>query len=173
MWAWLIPGCGHLYQGRYAKGVLFLVCIMGTYLAGFAIGGPNVVYASWTKTDRRLQYVCQAGVGLAALPAIVQSYRVIARGGEPIRMFGVAPLAPPRQPVLPNNKDELAEWHAKYGFRYEMGTLYTMIAGLLNVLAIYDACCGPVLPTEKDRQREKEKREKAAKAKDDSSGDAD
>jgi hypothetical protein len=30
---------------------------------------------------------------------------------------------------------------------FEMGTVYTMIAGLLNVLAIYDACCGPV-PTE-------------------------
>jgi hypothetical protein len=26
----------------------------------------------------------------------------------------------------------------------ELGTVYTMIAGLLNVLAIYDACCGPV-----------------------------
>ena len=25
--AWLVPGAGHFYQGRHAKGVLFLVCI--------------------------------------------------------------------------------------------------------------------------------------------------
>jgi hypothetical protein len=31
-----------------------------------------------------------------------------------------------------------------------MGTLYTMIAGLLNVLAIYDAYAGPVIVIAKD-----------------------
>ena len=31
LWAWLWPGAGHLYQGRYAKGVLFMVCILVTY----------------------------------------------------------------------------------------------------------------------------------------------
>ena len=28
--AWLIPGLGHFYQGRNAKGALFAICIMGT-----------------------------------------------------------------------------------------------------------------------------------------------
>jgi hypothetical protein len=29
--------------------------------------------------------------------------------------------------------------------RFELGTLYTMVAGLLNVLAIWDAYGGPVI----------------------------
>ena len=32
--AWLVPGLGHFYQGRTAKGVLFFVCILGTFLYG-------------------------------------------------------------------------------------------------------------------------------------------
>ena len=29
--AWLIPGAGHLYQGRIGKGLLFMTCILGTF----------------------------------------------------------------------------------------------------------------------------------------------
>jgi len=36
--AWLVPGMGHFYQGRRGKGVLYLVCILGLYLFGFALG---------------------------------------------------------------------------------------------------------------------------------------
>ena len=32
--AWLIPGAGHFYQGRWAKGILYLVCILGLFLWG-------------------------------------------------------------------------------------------------------------------------------------------
>jgi hypothetical protein len=38
---------------------------------------------------------------------------------------------------------------------FEIGTLYTMLAGMLNVLVIYDAWSGPMHPTprdEKDKQ---------------------
>jgi len=150
--AWLWPGAGHLYQQRYGKGILFMVCILGTFFFGLTIGGGHVVYASWTKTDKRLPYLCQVGAGLPALPALVQNYRVM-NGKEPIKPFGLKIMAPPRQPVDPhnrNNDDELAQWHEKYGMLFDMGTLYTMIAGLLNVLVIYDAFAGPVfvLPEE-------------------------
>ena len=51
-----------------------------------------------------------------------------------------------------NEPDELAKWHAEAGVFFELGTLFTMVAGLLNVLAIYDAFAGPVFPKdEKDR----------------------
>ena len=36
-WAWLWPGAGHLYQGRYAKGALFMICILGTFFSGLFI----------------------------------------------------------------------------------------------------------------------------------------
>lgn len=140
LWAWLWPGSGHMYQGRYAKGLLFMVCILVTYFWGLALGGGHVVYASFKKPDIRYPYLCQVGVGLPALPALVQKYRQ-SEGKAPL--FGGL-MAPPQQPVREQEHDELASWHAKAGFYFELGTLYTMIAGLLNVLAIYDAHSGPV-----------------------------
>jgi len=154
-WAWLWPGAGHFYQGRRTKGVLLMVCILGTYFSGLVMGGGHVVYASWTETDWHLPYVCQIGVGLPALPALVQSYRVLVEDKEPWFDGFMAPPVP--QPVVlegPKSYDTLAKWHDKYGFMWEMGTLYTMVAGLLNVLAIYDAYAGPVFTsTEKESEK--------------------
>ena len=47
--AWLIPGLGHIYQGRTAKGVLFMVCILSTFFYGLFISDGRAVYASWSR----------------------------------------------------------------------------------------------------------------------------
>ena len=141
IWAWLWPGAGHIYQRRYAKGILFMVCILFTYFFGLAIGGGHVVYASWKKNDRRWHYICQVGVGLPALPALIQAKR--ASDGKPPLIADV--MTPPGD-ITPTRRDKLADWHEKYHTFFELGTLYTMIAGLLNVLAIYDAYGGPFVP---------------------------
>jgi hypothetical protein len=148
VWAWLWPGAGHLYQRRYAKGILFMVCVLTTYFFGMAMGGGHVVYAKWDDTEKRWQYLCQLGVGLPALPAIVEAERQ--RSGRTPWFNGV--MAPPR---IEANRDELSEWHKTYHLYFELGTLYTMIAGLLNVLAIYDAYGGPVI-VRLDEQEEEE-----------------
>ncbi|GIW93981.1 MAG: hypothetical protein KatS3mg110_2022 [Pirellulaceae bacterium] len=139
--AWLWPGAGHLYQRRYAKGWIFMAAILVTYFWGLFMGGGHVVYASFSKEDRRWQYFCQLGVGLPALPALVQTYRVFKLNKPPL--FGDF-MAPPH-PVIPNFDDQLAEWHRTYHQFFELGTLYTMVAGLLNILAIYDAYAGPFI----------------------------
>ena len=139
---WLWPGAGHIYQGRNGKAVLYMVCILGTFFFGFTIGGGRVVYASFIKEDRRLPYLCQIGVGIPALPALVQTIRMHVLGKQQPLFKGF--MAPPRR-FRPDKKDELAEWHAEYNFKFELGTLFTMVAGLLNILAIYDAGCGPVM----------------------------
>ena len=59
-------------------------------------------------------------------------------------------MAPPRDPRP--GPDEQAEWHKRYHSFFELGTLYTMVAGLLNVLAIYDAYAGPFLPEPDDEK---------------------
>jgi len=156
--AWLWPGMGHLYQGRIAKGILYMVCILGIFFFGLILGGGHVVYAG------RISYFCQAGAGAPALPALVQSWLV--RGGRaPIDLgTGRSVMAPPRRlgggEIYPN---ELALWNAEYGVRFEMGTLYTMIAGLLNILVIYDAVAGPVLPV--SRKSSKKGKEPASSEK--------
>ena len=179
--AWLVPGAGHLYQGRTSKGVLFMVCILGTFFYGMYLGGCRVVYASSRAEDRRLPYLCQLGVGLPALPAVVQMLRVHDRDAPKAPLWNGF-MAPPVLPgdVVPAGRlddkdiepiphtrqyvrasddyDELAQWHATLHGYFELGTVYTMIAGLLNILAIYDAFAGPLLimPNPKRKRRSAE-----------------
>jgi len=195
--AWLVPGLGHMYQGRWAKGILFFVCIFGTFFYGIALGSSRVVYTSMRPYDQRYYYyVCQAGVGLPALPALVQAWRV--RGEKaPLWNGWMAPPVMIGQAVpkdwalaqmalgkekgdfeegdfLPDANDpdklvyayrgsdtqlmsptdprhnefkqfQLSIWHAKYSFKYDLGTTFTMVAGLLNILVIFDAFAGPML----------------------------
>jgi hypothetical protein len=156
--AWLIPGLGHVYQRRTAKGLLFFVCIMGTFAFGlWGIGDGKVVYASSPgEQPWRWQYYCQLGVGLPALPAWVQKDRP---ADKPHPILGDF-MAPPRQAPVPLEDDsgnmtrqptELAAWTIDQHPRYEIGTVYTVIAGLLNLLVICDAYGGPlvILPREK------------------------
>jgi hypothetical protein len=155
--AWLWPGSGHLYQRRWGKGLLFMVCILGTFFYGLFIGDGRVVYASWRDGDRRLPYLCQVGVGLPALPALVQAYRV-KHGRYPLWNGVMAPpklLAPERLDPDDKAPETLADLHLIQGHRFEIGTLFTMIAGLLNVLAIYDAYGGPVVMEEEESRRRK------------------
>jgi hypothetical protein len=152
--AWLWPGAGHVYQRRYAKGALFMVCILGTWFFGLALGGGHVVYASHSKQDRRLHYYAQVLVGAPALPALVQTWRV---NGEKDPLFGGA-MAPPRpwpKDLGPNERvhpddDEFSQWNLEYHTLFELGTLFTVVAGLLNVLAMYDAFAGPAFAVKEE-----------------------
>src|SRR5215469_12848098 len=121
--AWLLPGLGHWYQGRRHKAVLFFVCIMGTFGYGLYLGEGRVVYASWRDNDRRLPYLCQVGVGLPALPALVQAQR-----STPIKVpFCKNFMAPPEM----SNGGEMDQLQKRLHRFWELGTVYTMIAGLL------------------------------------------
>ncbi len=206
--AWLLPGAGHFYQGRWGKGGLFMVCILATFFVGLWMGQGRVVYASWRPNDQRYAYICQVGVGLPALPALVQAMRM--KSGEAPYWNGI--MAPPllkgqrlprqwvEEQVAKGNLDaadfpelsrpeprdyveylchveyytndrgevveqdtdaapkylatssrdsynQLSDWNLRMGPFFELGTVYTLIAGLLNVLAIFDALAGPAAPT--------------------------
>jgi hypothetical protein len=47
--------------------------------------------------------------------------------------------------------DQSAYWQYQQGGFYDLGTVFTMIAGLLNVLAIWDAWGGPATPLTKPK----------------------
>ncbi len=149
--AWLVPGLGHLYQGRTAKGLLFFVCVIGTFSYGLSLGKGKVVYASTSgQQPFRWQYYCQLGVGLPAMPALLQRRRVENRQ-QPLWNGFMAPPGnhpvdsidhsgrPSRQPK------ELAKWIVETYPAPELGTTYTVIAGLLNLLVICDAVAGPLI----------------------------
>lgn len=190
--SWCVPGLGQLYQGRTLKGRLFMGSILGTFLVGLWLGGGKVVYASWKPGDTRWAYVCQAGAGLVALPAAVQSMQLNGVGKEPL--FGASFMAPPlapgqyvsrsyadtlartdpdidaedffdKPPLRQFRADQVSIWHRRLGRWFEIGTLYTMLAGMLNVLVIYDAFAGPLgTPTDEDRKgHRKEQKESGSK----------
>ena len=58
------------------------------------------------------------------------------------------------------------------GRYFELATTLTMIAGLLNVLAIYDAFAGPVVirPAKKDEDDHKDKKDEKGEEKEKESG---
>jgi hypothetical protein len=156
--AWLVPGLGHFYQGRTAKGLLFFICIVSTFLYGLYLGGSSelgwgrAVYASARPGDRRLPYLCQICAGLPALPALVQASRV--RSGKEPLWGGF--MAPPSLDVPRPGQPTVDTLHKKLHRFFELGTVFTMVAGLLNVLAIYDAWGGPVF-TEEEKEEKKKK----------------
>ncbi len=151
---------GHLYQGRTGKGLLFFVCILGTFVFGLWLGEGKVVYASSPGDEPwRWQYYCQLGVGLPAMPALVERAR--ARKSASRRCWAAVMRPPKNAPTewtddsrhVSTQPNELAMWTVEMHPRYELGTVYTVIAGLLNILVICDAYGGPLV-IQRARERE-------------------
>lgn len=162
--AWLVPGLGHFYQGRRTKGTIFCLSIGTLLVAGMVIGEGKVCYAS-TLPLRPLgaylydgwPFLCQSGIGAIAVPGWVERARYQAGEGPllsstlyPPRTGRAAAIGPSitstdgagREVVHP---DGAAKRRYDLGFRFEVGMVYTVIAGLLNLLAVYDAHSGPLL----------------------------
>jgi hypothetical protein len=169
--AWLVPGLGHWYQGRRPKAVLYFVCIVGLFVYGVYLGGNSslgygrAVYFSWRPGDQRLYYLGQVCVGLPALPALVQASRM--SNGRSVWFHGF--MAPPRpdrfggpDPADPNADQPTAgDLHRQLHRYFELASFFTLVAGLLNVLAIYDAWAGPVaMPPPEEKKKEDKNEDK-------------
>ncbi len=61
-------------------------------------------------------------------------------------------MAPPKEPILKDKNDVLGMWHAEMRYFFDLGTLFTVVAGLLNVLVIYDAFAGPAIHAAPDEE---------------------
>jgi TM2 domain-containing membrane protein YozV len=177
---WLVPGLGHLYQGRTLKGWLFMATLVGVFFVGMWIGGGHVVYCQWRGADKRIAFLGQAGIGAAAVPALIQSWLMEGAARQPF--LAATLFAPPvrmgqyvspryaarliatdasitaddffdRPPLKQFRGDQLAIWQFSLGRLFDIGTLYTMLAGMLNMLVIYDAWAGPLgVPTDEQRK---------------------
>ena len=168
--SWLVPGLGQLYQGRTTKGGLFMGSLLFLLVCGMWLGGGRVVYASWRPGEPRLAFLAQAGIGSVAVPALLQSLRLEGAAREPlVASDWFAPPLRPGQLVSPRyaarvlqvepdidaddffarppfrqfTGDQLSTWNARLGRGFEYGTLYTVFAGLLNMLVVFDAWAGP------------------------------
>ena len=172
----VLPGAGHIYQGRIGKGIVFCVCVLGLFIYGLVLSSGDVgwgraMYWKWTPDDHRFYFLGQACIGAPALPALIQSNR-IQNGEAPLLHGFMAPPISSRYVVNNHGKleyanlsaESLAEQNNKYNYTFhqirkslnkdfELGTLFTTIAGLLNLLVAFDAAGGIVIETEDKKKK--------------------
>ena len=141
--SWLVPGLGQVYQGRLVKGLLLWGALWGAFFYGLQLGEWKVVYLQWDRDNRRYAYLCQVFIGAAAVPALVQYMLKRSGRGPWWRGYQAAP-----------DQETLDDLYRQLGRRFEIGTVYTMIAGLLNILVIYDAYAGAAYARLEEQEEE-------------------
>ena len=177
--SFLLPGLGQVLQGRIGKGLLFFFCIYALFFYGMWMGRmknvwlpdvrkmPDVELPLIGKLDGlpkslyyRPQYLGQFWMGVAAWPAIIQFVT-----SEPLvdlkdRNGIDGQLPPDPNKLKPTtglghymqapSEPELGALQRADDKRWDLGWVYTVIAGVLNVLVIYDAFAGPVIRDDLD-----------------------
>jgi hypothetical protein len=151
----LVPGLGQIHQGRVGKGLLFLVCIYTLFFYGMYLGQWKNVYLPRAKglpdsplklggrtilevprcLSYRVQYLGQFWVGVAAWPALYQYWFYDENDPVVDPYIGTYQRTPPEEKI-----NELQTAGDK---TWDLGWIYTVIAGVLNIMVIYDAIAGP------------------------------
>jgi len=124
MLAWLIPGAGHIYIGRRTRGIIIFLTIGATFWAGIALGGVMTV----DPITQRWWFVAEMLTGVHGLVSWYRQHEV------------VQALVGPGQ-VHPLQLDKhLAEANlALVAPTDTVARAYAGVAGLLNLMCIFDA----------------------------------
>jgi len=155
----VLPGLGQVIQGRIAKGFLFFFSLYGLFFYGMAMGQWKNVWLPQADeippTDirgyrldgfanvliTRREYLGQFWMGAAAWPALYQ-YASFDKTKESGPIFGTFQRAP--------SEDMLNHLQRDGNKRWDLGWVFTVIAGVLNLLVIYDALAGPMFRDEEE-----------------------
>ena len=124
--AWAVPGSGHVYLGKRAKGLFFLCIVVATFAMGLLLDGR--VYLA--NRDQPLSYLATfANASLGPLDML----------GRQMSYQRVIYLSPPEtdrasfQDVLERTRGRILSVTNEYG------TTFMLTAGLMNILLILDA----------------------------------
>jgi hypothetical protein len=159
--SYLVPGLGQIMQGRIGKGLLFFVCLYALFFYGLYLGNWQNVYVRsgaepaggrgafgvFSLISHRVGFIGQVWIGVAAWPAIWQyaSYNPNEDGHPVLGRFQRMPTEFEMNETL-RNSDKTPD----------IGWMYTVIAGVLNILVIYDAYAGPAMGLPRRPRREDE-----------------
>jgi hypothetical protein len=152
--SYLIPGLGQLYQGRYGKGLLFMVSLLGMFMLGQALGQWQNVYLPRHREGmqaapgimryflgvglwNRLQFAGQFWIGVSAWPAIYHFYETPPKNEVDLPFWRTYQTEP--------DEAKVNEFLVNSDKTPDLGWVYTVIAGMLNILVIYDAYAGPLI----------------------------
>jgi hypothetical protein len=174
--SYLLPGLGQVIQGRIAKGVLFFVSLYTLFFYGMALGAmknvwmpPQASVKSMPKVEigvmrfyfeaegpiksisYRPQFLGQVWIGAAAWPAILQYLADSDPNAVPqpagLPVIGRYMATPPDEELQRLQRDGNKRW--------DLGWVYTLIAGVLNLLVIYDALAGPAVRDDEEEHKDK------------------
>jgi len=158
--SYLVPGLGQIYQGRVGKGILFMVCLYGMFFYGMFLGDwknvhlPNSAAVSPPPVNmpnllaniyNRPQFLGQFFIGIAAWPAVWQYNKFPVPSEDTHPFLHDFEREPPEKILNQLQADGDKTW--------DLAWVYTVIAGALNVLVIYDAVAGPAMGTEMELRR--------------------
>ncbi|HEY0140551.1 MAG TPA: DUF6677 family protein [Thermoanaerobaculia bacterium] len=102
--AYLVPGAGHLFLGRRARGAAFFAIVVTLFIVGIAIDGSIYTFAdSQRQLLRQLATLGSLGSGL---------------------VYFIATMTGPYGKVIAST--------------FEYGTMFTLSAGLMNLLLVID-----------------------------------
>lgn len=160
--SYLIPGLGQVYQGRIGKGLLFFFGLYGLFFYGMWMGQWRNVWlpdvsdqpplevagSRFTGVPSALwyrpQFLGQFWIGVAAWPGVLQ-YVYFDPAKETGPVLGTFQRTPPEGTVNdPPEKITLNKLQREGNKRWDLGWVYTVIAGVLNLLVMYDALAGPM-----------------------------
>ncbi|QDU73023.1 DUF6677 family protein [Mucisphaera calidilacus] len=120
---WLIPGSGHALIGETRRGIILALSILTLWTAGLFIGGISVI----DKANHPAWYGCQVLVAPAILVDLLH---------RSLTLDGQAP--PPEGTVVQGIPATTPPFEPSMNRVHEQGTIFTALAGLLNLLAIID-----------------------------------
>lgn len=163
--SYLVPGLGQIYQGRVGKGLLFFVCLYGMFFYGMYLGRWSNVYivderilgrmevaghqlpSTLSAIGHRPQFAGQFWIGMAAWPAIWQyTHYDKTQSMDPLLgRYQRMPLESKETASRPVEPGELLlnDLQRDSDKSWDLAWVYTVIAGVLNILVIYDAFAGP------------------------------
>lgn len=144
--SFLVPGLGQIYQKRYAKGILFMVSLLGMFYLGQAMGNWQNVYlprgghanSLGGSLMQRWHFIGQFWIGVSSWPAVWQFFGGSMPSEEKSRFLHNYQKAP--------SEREVNDFLVNSDKTPDLGWVYTVIAGMLNLLVIYDAYAGPMFP---------------------------
>lgn len=134
--AWLVPGLGHASLGYRRRGLYLLISIAALYLGGLLIGGVDVI----DRRENRWWYYGQTLAGpvtpLVDLWLSSQLVHVDDAGRPLAQPMKPAPALPADHPD--HDPGYRPAFSVSLGRINEVGTLFTTLAGMLNLIAILD-----------------------------------
>ena len=123
---WLVPGLGHMILGRYLRGAIFAVLILGSFALGMAHEGRLALRDPRQPFLSTLQVVANVGVGI---PDAVARWAV----------YGELTYALRPDPAYPTRVDRLSVLRERARGRMSIyGTAYLWTAGLMNLMLLFE-----------------------------------